>query len=122
LPIKRGDRLLMTIKGVSEPVVALLDEVDGSVMVRQRNGVTGRRSIKNLRLDAAQPATSPATTVVEDRPDLSNVSAVCPMCREPSATAKLAGSDRNLRIFRVRFVCSQGHEWEVELPHSRWDS
>lgn len=122
MPIKRGDRLVMTIKGASEPVVALLDEVDGSVMVRQRSGLTGKRSVKNLRPDASLPAGSSAIPIVEDRPDLSDVRAVCPMCREASTTAKLAGSDGNLRIFRVRLVCAQGHEWEVEVPQTSRDS
>jgi hypothetical protein len=122
LPIKRGDHLVMTIKGSSEPVVALLDEFDGSVMVRLRGGLTGKRSVKNLRPDASLPATSPAVQAVEDLPDLSDVRALCPICREASATAKLAGSDSNLRIFRVRLVCAQGHEWEVELPQTPWGS
>jgi hypothetical protein len=112
----------MTIKGSSEPVVALLDEFDGSVMVRLRGGLTGKRSVKNLRPDASLPATSPAVQAVEDLPDLSDVRALCPICREASATAKLAGSDSNLRIFRVRLVCAQGHEWEVELPQTPWGS
>lgn len=120
MPIKRGDRLVMTIKGTSEPVVALLDEFDGSVMVRLRGGLTGKRSIKNLRPDASLPAASPAVQAVEDLPDLSDVRALCPICREASATAKLAGSDSNLRNFRVRLVCAQGHEWEVELPQTPW--
>jgi hypothetical protein len=119
LSIKRGDHLVMTIKGTSEPVVALLDEFDGSVMVRLRGGATGKRPAKNLRPDASVPA---ATPIVETRPDLPDLSALCPICREASTTAKLAGSDSNLRIDRVRFVCAQSHEWEAELPQARRDS
>jgi hypothetical protein len=112
----------MTIKGFNEPVIALLDEFNGSVMVRQRGGVTGKRSIQNLRPDESLPAAPPATQIAENRPDLSEVHALCPICRETSATAKVAGSDNNLRIFRVRLVCRNSHEWEVELPQTPWGS
>jgi hypothetical protein len=122
LSIKRGDHLVMTINGTSEPVVALLDEFDGSVMVRLRGGATGKRPVKNLRRDASVPAAAPATPIVEARPNLPDLSALCPICREASTTAKLAGSDSNLRIDRVRFVCGQNHEWEAELPQARRDS
>jgi hypothetical protein len=120
--IKRGDRLVITIKGFSEPVVALLDELDGSVLVRQRDGVTGKRAVKNLRPDASLPAVPSATQVAADCPDLSAVQATCPICREANVTAKFAGSDSNLRVFRVRLICSNGHEWEVELPKTSWSS
>jgi hypothetical protein len=113
---------VMTIKGFSEPVVALLDEIDGSVMVRQRGGVTGKRSVKNLRPDAnpTQSTSAPAAPVADDRPDLSDVHALCPICREPNKTVKAAGSDSNLRVLRVRLVCPNSHEWELEIPQTSW--
>jgi hypothetical protein len=80
MSIKRGDRLVMTIKGVSEPVVG------------------------------------PTNQVTDDRTDLSAVHATCPVCRETNVTATVASEDSNLRVLRVRLVCSHAHEWEVELP------
>lgn len=118
MSIKRGDRLVLTIKGISEPVVALLDEHDGSVMVRARGGVTAKRGVKHLRADVSSPTVQTVTTITEDGPDLSNVAALCPMCRESSTAAKFAGADSNLRIFRARLVCRNGHEWEVEVPNA----
>jgi hypothetical protein len=114
--IKRGDRLVMTIKGVSEPVVALLDEFDGSVMIRLRGGATGKRSVKILRADGASPVVPPANPVRDDGADLSAVHAPCPVCRETNVTATVASADNNLRVLRVRLVCAHAHEWEVELP------
>lgn len=108
----------MTIKGSSEPVVALLDEFEGSVMVRHRGGVTGKRSVKNLRQDATQPAHESATPVTEDPFGLSAVQALCPVCREASETVRSAVSDSNLRVLRVRLICPKGHEWEVEMPQT----
>jgi hypothetical protein len=122
LSIKRGDHLVMTIRGTSESVVALLDEFDGSVMVRLRGGATGKRSVKNMRPDASVTNASPAPQIVETRPDVPNVSALCPICREASITTRLAGSDDNLRIVRVMFICAQNHEWEAELPQTRRES
>jgi len=103
----------MTIKGVSEPVVALLDESDGSVMVRLRSGVAGKRSVNTLRANGAAPVVGPAKPVTDDRADLSAVHATCPICRETNVTATVASADSNLR---VRLVCSHSHEWEVERP------
>ncbi len=116
MSIKRGDRLVMTIKGVSEPVVALLDEFDGSVMVRLRGGATAKRSVKTLHADGAAPVVEPTNQVTDDRTDLSAVHATCPVCRETNVTATVASEDSNLRVLRVRLVCSHAHEWEVELP------
>ena len=112
----------MTINGTSEPVIALLDEIDGNVVVRQHGGTTGKHSVKNLRPDTSSAAASQATTsptpIVEESPDLSAVSALCPICRQSNTTAKFAGADSNLRISRVRLVCDNHHEWELELPQA----
>ena len=118
MPIKRGDRLVLTTKGGSEQVVALLDELDGSVMIRRRGGATSKRSVKDLRRDASLPAASPAMPIATESSHLSAVSQICPVCREPSATAHSAGSDSNPHSVRVRLVCPNGHEWERESPRS----
>jgi len=118
LPIKRGERLVLTTKGGSEQVVALLDEFDGSVMIRQRGGATSKRSVKDLRRDTSLPAAPPVIPIVEDGDDPSTVSGICPVCREASATARPAGSDSNPQSLRVRLVCPNGHEWETESRQS----
>jgi hypothetical protein len=123
LPIKRGDRLIMTVKGSSQPVVAVLDEFEGKVVVRQRGGVTSKRAVGNLRPDtsAAAAAAAPinASPALEEQPDLSGMRVLCPVCRETSVPAVPAALDGALHIYRVRFSCPNGHEWEAEVPQSR---
>jgi hypothetical protein len=114
LPIKRGDRLVLTIKGGSEQVIALLDELDGSVMIRRRGGATSKRSVKDLRRDATVPASPPATLIPENGRNLPPVSGICPVCREASATTHSGGSDNNPHSLRVRLVCPNGHQWEID--------
>jgi hypothetical protein len=120
LPIKRGDRLVLTTKGGSEQVVALLDELDGSVMIRQRGGATSKRAVKDLRRDASAPVSPPAIPIpiAEDDRLLRTVSGICPVCREGNATARSAGSDSNPHSLRMRLVCPNGHEWETESQPS----
>ena len=120
MPIKRGDRLIMTVKGSSQPVVAVLDEFEGHVVVRQQGGVTSKRPTNNLRLDnSATAAAASANPAQEKQPDLSGLRVLCPVCRETSVPAVPAAFDGALHIYRVRFSCPNGHEWEAEVPQSR---
>jgi hypothetical protein len=109
----------MTIKGVSESVVALLDEFDGirnwSVSAAES---LEKRSVKILRADASSPVAPSTNQVVEDRSDPPPVQAPCPVCGEQNVSAVLASSDGNLRVLRVRLVCPNAPEWEVELPQA----
>ena len=69
MPIKRGDRLIMTVKGSGQPVVAVLDEHDGTVVVRQRGGVTSKRPVSNLRPDTSAAAAVAADVFKKSRRD-----------------------------------------------------
>jgi hypothetical protein len=92
-------------------------------VVRQRGGVTSKRPVSNLRPDtsaaAAVAAHASATPAVEDQPDLSGMRVLCPVCRETSVPAVPAALDGALHVYRVRFSCPNGHEWEAEVPQSR---
>ena len=116
MPIKRGERLVLTTRGGIEQVVALLDEVEGTVTIRQRGGVTSKRSIKDLRRDASVPTPPPAIPIpiAEDDGNLPTITGICPVCRQASATTHSAGSGSNPHSFRVRLVCANGHEWEID--------
>jgi hypothetical protein len=65
---------------------------------------------------AAHVSVSPA---LEDQPDLSGMRVLCPVCRETSVPAVPAVLDGSLHIYRVRFACPNGHEWEAEVPQTR---
>jgi hypothetical protein len=115
----------MTVKGSSQPVVAVLDEYEGTVVVRQRGGVTSKRPIGTLRPDSSATAASAAAAPIsvspplEEQPDLSGMRVLCPVCRETSVPAVPAFLDGALHIYRVRFACPNGHEWEAEVPQTR---
>ena len=116
MPIKRGDRLVLTTKGGSEQVVALLDEIEGTVMVRRRGGVTSKRSVKDLRRDASAPTSQPAIPIpiAEEESPLPTITGICPVCREANVTTHSAGSESNPHALRVRLACANGHQWEID--------
>ena len=117
----------MTVKGSSQPVVAVLDEYEGTVVVRQRGGVTSKRPIGTLRPDSSATAAAAAAAAapisvsppLEEQPDLTGMRVLCPVCRETSVPAIPAFLDGALHIYRVRFACPNGHEWEAEVPQTR---